>query len=132
MTTLHDLEVSWDHGLWTLSFGLSQFHGHGSWLVCEVALKCRLNLSTNDNLNQRSSTVSRRVLACRLLQERKLRGAGATHSAILQLHCNRGCQLYRLSRINCFRSLFACNCGDRFQNSQSTTSRVRHHGQERH
>jgi hypothetical protein len=24
---------------WTLSFGLSQFHGHGSWLVCEVALK---------------------------------------------------------------------------------------------
>ena len=31
------LEVSWD-GLWTLSFGLSQFHGHGSWLMCEVAL----------------------------------------------------------------------------------------------
>jgi hypothetical protein len=23
------LEVCWD-GLWTLSFGLSQFHGHGS------------------------------------------------------------------------------------------------------
>ena len=43
-TTLEDpwlhsmiLEVYWD-GLWTLSFGLSQFHGHGSWLVCEVAL----------------------------------------------------------------------------------------------
>jgi hypothetical protein len=31
------LEVFWD-GLWTLSFGLSQFHGHGSWLMCEVAL----------------------------------------------------------------------------------------------
>ena len=31
------LEVCWD-GLWTLSFGLSHFHGHGSWLVCEVAL----------------------------------------------------------------------------------------------
>ena len=31
------LEVSWD-GLWTLSFGLSQVHGHGSWLVCEVAM----------------------------------------------------------------------------------------------
>ena len=30
------LEVSWDN-LWTLSFGLSQFHGHSSWLVCEVA-----------------------------------------------------------------------------------------------
>ena len=32
------LEVSWD-ALWTLSFGLSQFHGHGSWLVWGVALK---------------------------------------------------------------------------------------------
>ena len=33
------LEVCWD-GLWTCSFGLSQFlHGHGSWLVCEVALR---------------------------------------------------------------------------------------------
>ena len=34
------LEVSWD-GLWTLPFELSQFHGHGhgSWLVCEVALR---------------------------------------------------------------------------------------------
>jgi hypothetical protein len=26
------LEVCWD-GLWTLSFGLSQFHGHGSWFA---------------------------------------------------------------------------------------------------
>jgi hypothetical protein len=32
------LEVSWA-GLWTLSFGLSQFQGHGSWLMCEVALR---------------------------------------------------------------------------------------------
>ncbi len=31
------LEVSWD-GLWTLSFGLSLFHRHDSWLVCEVTL----------------------------------------------------------------------------------------------
>ena len=31
------LEVCWD-GLRTLSFGLSQFHGHGSQLMCEVAL----------------------------------------------------------------------------------------------
>jgi hypothetical protein len=23
-------------GLWKLSFGLSQFHGHGAWLVCEA------------------------------------------------------------------------------------------------
>ena len=43
-TTLEDpwphhmvLEVSWDN-LWTLSFGLLQFHGDGSWLMCEVAL----------------------------------------------------------------------------------------------
>ena len=34
------LEVCWD-GLWTLSFELSQIHGHGSWLVCEVAHKIR-------------------------------------------------------------------------------------------
>jgi hypothetical protein len=32
------LEVSWDN-LWALSLGLSQYHGHGSWLVCEVALR---------------------------------------------------------------------------------------------
>ena len=32
------LEVCWD-GLRMLSFGLSQFHGHGSWLMCEVALR---------------------------------------------------------------------------------------------
>ena len=31
------LEASWD-GLGHFLFGLSQFHGHGSWLVCEVAL----------------------------------------------------------------------------------------------
>jgi hypothetical protein len=28
------------------SFGLSQFHGHGSWLVCEVALARALNFDT--------------------------------------------------------------------------------------
>ena len=37
--TLHlrvrDHTTCWD-GLWALSFGLSQFHGHGSWLMCEV------------------------------------------------------------------------------------------------
>ena len=38
------LEVCWD-GLWTLSFGLSQFHSHGSWLVCEVALRLARNLN---------------------------------------------------------------------------------------
>ena len=31
------LEVCWDN-LWTLSFGLSQFRGHGSWLVFKLAL----------------------------------------------------------------------------------------------
>ena len=37
MTTPHDFGDVLD-GLWTLSFGLSQFHGHGSWLMCEDAL----------------------------------------------------------------------------------------------
>ena len=31
------LKVSWE-SLWTLSFGPSQFLGHGSWLMCGVAL----------------------------------------------------------------------------------------------
>ena len=56
---LHNtLEGSWPHvhcmvlevtkdGLWTRSFGLSQFHGHGSWLVCEVALSASNNFKTN-------------------------------------------------------------------------------------
>jgi hypothetical protein len=36
VTTRHDFVVFWDV-LWTISFGLLQFHGHGSWLMCEVA-----------------------------------------------------------------------------------------------
>ena len=35
------LEVSWDGGLWTLPFGLSHFHSHNSWLICEVALSSK-------------------------------------------------------------------------------------------
>ena len=35
------LEVSWDN-LWTLSFRLSQFRGHDSWLMCEVVLSLTL------------------------------------------------------------------------------------------
>ena len=38
VTTLHDFGGVFKHPLDT-SFGLSQFHGHGSWLVCEVALE---------------------------------------------------------------------------------------------
>jgi hypothetical protein len=38
------LEVSRDD-LWTLSFVLSKHHGHGTWLVCEVALSvCTLSV----------------------------------------------------------------------------------------
>ena len=39
VTTLHGVESLCWEGLWTLSFELSQFHGHGSRLVCEVALR---------------------------------------------------------------------------------------------
>jgi hypothetical protein len=36
-------------GLWTLFFfGLSQFHGHGSWLICEVTLKLENTRSLTD------------------------------------------------------------------------------------
>ena len=46
MTTLHDFGSVMGRLLHT-SFGLSQFHGHGSWLMCEVALSYiyRQNLS---------------------------------------------------------------------------------------
>ena len=37
VTTTHDFGGVLG-SLWTYSFGLSQFHGHGSWLVCEVVL----------------------------------------------------------------------------------------------
>ena len=39
LTSLHDFGGvlgRWD-GLWRLCFALSRFHGHVSWLVCEVA-----------------------------------------------------------------------------------------------
>ena len=43
VTTLHDVGGCVGMALWTLSCGLSQVHGHGSWLVCEeVALIKRL------------------------------------------------------------------------------------------
>jgi hypothetical protein len=45
MTTLHGFWVTWDD-LWTLSFGFSQCHGHGSWLVCGVALSLTCNRSS--------------------------------------------------------------------------------------
>jgi hypothetical protein len=41
--------------MWTLSFRLSQFHGHNSWLVCEVALRkaleTRLRSTSHTRLN---------------------------------------------------------------------------------
>ena len=39
MTTLHDFGKYPGIAFGHFSFGLSQFHGHGSWLVCEVALR---------------------------------------------------------------------------------------------
>ena len=38
VSTLHDFGGVLGRP-WTLPFGLSQFHGHGSWLVCEVAFR---------------------------------------------------------------------------------------------
>ena len=37
MTTLHNFGSKLGRHVGT-SFGFSQFHGHGYWLVCEVAL----------------------------------------------------------------------------------------------
>ena len=45
-------------GLWTLSFGLSQSHGHGSWLVCEVALSFDANRFGDFLANERGGLVA--------------------------------------------------------------------------
>jgi hypothetical protein len=36
---LHDFRGVLGMAFGHFSFGLSRFHGHGSWLVCEVALR---------------------------------------------------------------------------------------------
>ena len=43
-------------GLWTLSFGLSQCHGHDSWLGCEVALRAtsHTRLKAREHCNVRT------------------------------------------------------------------------------
>jgi hypothetical protein len=51
------LEVCRD-GLWTLSFGLSQFHGHGSWLVCGVALRFDVDQLGDFLANERGALVA--------------------------------------------------------------------------
>ena len=46
MITYMILAVPWD-GLWTLSFGLSQFLGHGSWLVALNPI-CGVTVASDD------------------------------------------------------------------------------------
>ncbi len=43
VTTIHDFEGVLGGTLDTF-FGLSQLHGHGSWLVCEVALSVHFSM----------------------------------------------------------------------------------------
>ena len=43
MTTQHDFGGVFGTALDTF-FGLSQFHGHSSWLVCEVAFNPRIHM----------------------------------------------------------------------------------------
>ena len=47
-------EVGLDGGLWTFSVGLSQCHGHGSWLMCEVALSLLVQVGQWRGLLERS------------------------------------------------------------------------------
>ena len=72
-TTLEDpwpyymiLEVSW-HDLRTLSFGLSQLHGHGSWLVCGVTLRATPKRHKKKTCAQKDWTTSSKYAHhCRL------------------------------------------------------------------
>jgi hypothetical protein len=41
VTTLNDFGGVLGRPLNTFAFGISRFHGHGSWLVCEVAVSYR-------------------------------------------------------------------------------------------
>ena len=67
VTTLHDFGGVFWRPLDTF-FGLSQFHGHGSWLVCEVALsydsrRRRRRRSCWEATTRSSSTIA--VVVCR-------------------------------------------------------------------
>ena len=50
----------------SLSFGLSQFHGHGSWLICEVALRVHPPGSLVEQWITNTQSLLFRML-CRLL-----------------------------------------------------------------
>ena len=52
------LEVSWD-GLWTLSFGLSQFLGHSTRLVCKMTL---INFNSQKHDRKHPMNPGRKVL----------------------------------------------------------------------
>jgi hypothetical protein len=54
VTTLHDFGGEVGRPLETF-FGLSQFHGHGSWLVCEVALMVGLDYGKEVHRRVKSS-----------------------------------------------------------------------------
>ena len=56
VTTHLILKVCWD-SLYTLSFGLSQFHGHGSWLVCEVALSLLIKVYSLCRMKQQPDEI---------------------------------------------------------------------------
>ena len=73
------LEVIWD-GLWTLSCGLSQCHGHGSWLVCEVALYItpKLELRIGNNRSWRGGHWIRSLQNSLELSERQRGSRGST------------------------------------------------------
>ena len=64
------LEVYWD-GLWTLSFGLSQFHGYGSWLMCEVAGPKHVQNKLVQNLSKVSRVTFRLIKTWEPLQNSK-------------------------------------------------------------
>jgi hypothetical protein len=48
------LEISWD-SLWMLAFDLSQFHRHGSWPMCELALT--LNIEPHEQAYLLAKTI---------------------------------------------------------------------------
>ena len=110
VTTLHDfggcLGTAFGHFL----LGLSQFHGHDSWLVCEVALikaKKRWNTETQKGEDQSKVALEAQKQLCR---EGGYININIIHTKCTSPGCSLSPFLHSCSQINNW-TLGRCSCG---------------------
>ena len=97
------LKVSWD-GLSTLSFGLSQFHGHGSWLMCEIAVSMNCQMLTQ--------LQTRLLISCAQISEQHILDI-TTFNELNQINVNCVTNVLKYSKIqNPFNyyTVYCINC----------------------